>query len=504
MFGTIGAIVGLASAASSIANQIRAGGSREKQARKRQDIAEREAAGVYDPRKKQFTQETADAAMNQSLALARSGGSGGSQAAAMRAAQQQTPEMQANAQMAGSQMAQNYLGGVQNQAQQQIGEDELKRGKFGDYAQGIGQLGQVAGGMMNADVLSGGGKTGIMSDERSKTRIKELELENQKLKKGGSDMFNVREANAKYGRYPDSMFDADGYRKTAYQRQQEAARPRQFTPEQQQQRDAEDAAAKAAMQRAGNEGTAEEFAAFMKARGTPVGGKPTAKAGGGKGGTAKARPAQAAAMQAPVGPMTAGQLAVNGQEPIVFGQGPLSPQVVTSGYANQPGSYTGENLVADAARTLAGPKTEPKLARPYARAANTLEARQAADAAELARLQQPMSDEESKDEIEEGSEEMARNAPGYEYEYKQEHQGKPGTAPGKHYGVMAQDLEKTDMGSEMVDEDEDGMKRVDTERLTMANTAALNKVFEKLDELEGKKKPGKKSGKKADNTARMG
>jgi hypothetical protein len=89
------------------------------------------------------------------------------------------------------------------------------------------------------------------------------------------------------------------------------------------------------------------------------------------------------------------------------------------------------------------------------------------------------SDERSKQAIQ-----AVRAAPGYEYEYKPEHQG-PGAPPGRHVGPMAQDLEKTPMGKQMVSEGPNGMKQIDTARLPLLNTAALHDIDSRLRKLEG-------------------
>jgi hypothetical protein len=80
--------------------------------------------------------------------------------------------------------------------------------------------------------------------------------------------------------------------------------------------------------------------------------------------------------------------------------------------------------------------------------------------------------------------EMVRKTPGYSYEYKDEYEGQPGTKRGRQYGIMAQDLEKTEAGRSLVDLDENGMKHVDTDRLSMVNTAALNDLTARLDAIE--------------------
>jgi hypothetical protein len=75
--------------------------------------------------------------------------------------------------------------------------------------------------------------------------------------------------------------------------------------------------------------------------------------------------------------------------------------------------------------------------------------------------------------------------PGSSYTYKPEYQGVAGADDKPHYGIMAQDLEKTPEGATMVEEDETGLKRVDADRLSMANSAAINEILRKLREMRG-------------------
>jgi hypothetical protein len=65
-----------------------------------------------------------------------------------------------------------------------------------------------------------------------------------------------------------------------------------------------------------------------------------------------------------------------------------------------------------------------------------------------------------------------RPARGYSYEYKDP--SMPGAAPGRHYGPMAQDLERSPATASTVQTGPDGVKRVDTPRLTLTNTAAIS------------------------------
>lgn len=78
-----------------------------------------------------------------------------------------------------------------------------------------------------------------------------------------------------------------------------------------------------------------------------------------------------------------------------------------------------------------------------------------------------------------GAQEAVEKAPGYSYEYKQpERHG-----AGRFYGPMAQDLERTPAGRSTVREAPDGTKMVDTSRLSLVNTAALNGQQKQIDEL---------------------
>ena len=74
--------------------------------------------------------------------------------------------------------------------------------------------------------------------------------------------------------------------------------------------------------------------------------------------------------------------------------------------------------------------------------------------------------------------------PGSSFTYKEEFQGMPGVDDEQHYGIMAQDLERTPEGATMVEEDEMGLKRVDTDRLSMANSAAINEILGRLRALD--------------------
>lgn len=97
------------------------------------------------------------------------------------------------------------------------------------------------------------------------------------------------------------------------------------------------------------------------------------------------------------------------------------------------------------------------------------------------------SDEDTKTNIKEEDnvakaiEEFTKAIRGYEYEYKD---GEHGT--GKKVGVMAQDLEKSKIGKTMVDEDENGVKRVDTNKAIGALLAATAELSKKVTKMEKK------------------
>ena len=54
----------------------------------------------------------------------------------------------------------------------------------------------------------------------------------------------------------------------------------------------------------------------------------------------------------------------------------------------------------------------------------------------------------------------------------------------EHTGVKAQDLEQTDTTKAVVEEDDNGFKKVDTEQLTMTNTAAISELARRVLTLE--------------------
>lgn len=102
-----------------------------------------------------------------------------------------------------------------------------------------------------------------------------------------------------------------------------------------------------------------------------------------------------------------------------------------------------------------------------------------------------MSDENEKQNIKSAGSEVgsfldALSAKSYEYK----NTSKPGTAPGKRTGVMAQDLEKSSMGKQLVKDTPNG-KMVDIEQGLGAVLAAQAELNERLKTVEGKKKPQK-------------
>jgi hypothetical protein len=105
------------------------------------------------------------------------------------------------------------------------------------------------------------------------------------------------------------------------------------------------------------------------------------------------------------------------------------------------------------------------------------------------------SDEEIKTNIKEVSDkkiesklsELLNKITPYSFDYKDSNEGK-----GNRIGVMAQDLEKSDLGKDMVKEDNDGIKRVDVGELLGTNIAATKVISDKLNKLEKLLKQNKK------------
>lgn len=84
--------------------------------------------------------------------------------------------------------------------------------------------------------------------------------------------------------------------------------------------------------------------------------------------------------------------------------------------------------------------------------------------------------------------ETVRQAPGIQYEYRPEFQGAPGAGAGPQVGVRAQDLERTPLGAQSVNQGPTGMKEVDPGKLVMVHAAALHDMEERLRRLEGNKR----------------
>ena len=97
------------------------------------------------------------------------------------------------------------------------------------------------------------------------------------------------------------------------------------------------------------------------------------------------------------------------------------------------------------------------------------------------------SDVRAKVNIEEGDssvEEMLDNLSPYDYNYKDEFKEDEGDE-GRQLGVMAQDLEASPLGSEFVQEDENGLKRVDYGKMGSTQMAAISNLHDRLRALEG-------------------
>ena len=83
--------------------------------------------------------------------------------------------------------------------------------------------------------------------------------------------------------------------------------------------------------------------------------------------------------------------------------------------------------------------------------------------------------------------ELLRNTNPYEYDYSDKAKAK-GAPSGRQIGVMAQDLEKSDIGAKFVEEDTDGDKSVNYGKGLSTMMAALSMHQKKIDELEKKLK----------------
>lgn len=101
-----------------------------------------------------------------------------------------------------------------------------------------------------------------------------------------------------------------------------------------------------------------------------------------------------------------------------------------------------------------------------------------------ARARGTKSDERSKTGRTKGAAlELFENTPGEFYSYKPGMGEDPGQ---RHFGPMAQDIEKSEAGKTMVKTGPDGLKRVDTERLSLAAAAGINELLERVKKLEAR------------------
>lgn len=84
----------------------------------------------------------------------------------------------------------------------------------------------------------------------------------------------------------------------------------------------------------------------------------------------------------------------------------------------------------------------------------------------------------------EDEDELLEKLDGYLFEYKPEAQELYGVPPGPRVGVMAQDLERADMGKPIVKENEDGIKMLDRDQVQGATLALLGRLNERMERLE--------------------
>ncbi len=108
------------------------------------------------------------------------------------------------------------------------------------------------------------------------------------------------------------------------------------------------------------------------------------------------------------------------------------------------------------------------------------------DAADL----EAASDEETKTNVSPGKasiKEFLDKAKPYHYEYKDSEKDKPGRGLGEYVSPMAQDLEKTELGKDMVTEGPDGKKMVDYGKGFGAMLAGISSLNKRLEDLESRK-----------------
>lgn len=97
-----------------------------------------------------------------------------------------------------------------------------------------------------------------------------------------------------------------------------------------------------------------------------------------------------------------------------------------------------------------------------------------------------LSDKNVKINIENGSQgvrQLLDKLQPYEYDYKPEVVEDSGDL-GRQFGVMAQDLEKSDLGSQFVAEDQNGVKRVDYGKMGSTQMAAIADVHQRVSKME--------------------
>jgi hypothetical protein len=579
------------------------------QSKKRGERAQEDLAKAYQPMYEQASQAAYDQAMLQSMNVARSGGTSGSQTSGMRAAQQMAPASAAQAELAGHQAASNYAQ-LQNQyRQQQLAEDQYKNeiiwGSVGESMVGLGDiLGALSdertknftgGGQQNQSqnaynsyvqplMSSGGGSQqpqrstehlspfyeedqggnsgvlggvlgAIISDERTKAfnrevgksvgyadssvmsdaRSKELEAQNQALQAQ-----LVRAQNPPTTQQKERQLSADSANRAIAQPSYDdrvAARAREMTggPErygtstgntlraifgesgaiakmQDASRAKKQAEAYEYNRRIAEEEVRRQMAAEQDRRplrfdqdgyrigtrqgqGQPEPGRPLTSEEQAMDERLRGEIRQAANTTTPeeaqawgewLSRQGAGPLPQRGGAPARQGGAPAQRPVPARASARPaPAAQPVPQRVLGAPEGLA---YDPRENQGQGPAMSQEEPKWMRLGGALKKL---MSDEESKDRgrIREGdglASEVFRKTPGYAYEYKDEFQGQPGTEPGQQYGIMAQDLERSRMGRTVVDEDENGMKRVDTERLTLLNSAGINEILQRLDALEGR------------------
>ncbi len=95
-----------------------------------------------------------------------------------------------------------------------------------------------------------------------------------------------------------------------------------------------------------------------------------------------------------------------------------------------------------------------------------------------------LSDERTKEAVADAGDDVAALLAGIKarsYDYKDQAHG-----AGRQYGLIAQDLERSEMGKAMVQEGPDGLKRVDVGRAALGSLAASSELAKRLARLERK------------------